>query len=278
MYFEEEFKKYLLTEKNYSEVTYLNYSYDLKHLFEFTDKQATEITKKDIKDFLEHLNKRKIKMATRLRKLASFKRYFNFLVNADLIQFSPAASIEGGRIEKRLPKPVSENDIEILLNKVTDIRDRLIFEILYGTGARRFELLNMKFSDIDFNEKIITVLGKGKKERVIPLNNYILGLINKLPYISTGQYLIASKKDPTNPLSARQLNSVVKKYSDLLGIKFTPHKFRHSFCTILFENGADYKVIQDLAGHSSANTTNLYTKVSVKRNKMEYSQFHPRAK
>ncbi len=277
MYFEDQFKKYLLTEKNYSEVTYLNYTYDLKHLFEFTKKDVKEITKQDIKDFLEHLSERKIKMATRLRKLASFKRYFNFLVNADIIHFSPAASIEGGRIEKRLPKPVSEKDIDLVLNKVTDTRDRLIFEILYGTGARRFELLGMKFSDINFNEGTITVLGKGRKERIIPLNSYILNLISQLPYLNTSEYLITSKKDMVSPLSPRQLNSVVKKYSDYLGIKFTPHKFRHSFCTILFENGADYKVIQDLAGHSSANTTQLYTKVSVKRNKEEYLKHHPRA-
>lgn len=275
------FKMYLSGEKNLSDNTVDGYERDLNQFCEYLGRPIEEATADDVSNFIVSLRFKGMKVSTTNRKLSSLKTFYKYLVRKRIIEFSPAESIEGGKKEQRLPKPVDLEDITELFELIDNLRDRVMFEVLFATGVRREELASIKVNSINFRRGFISVVGKGDKERLIPMYPKALELCERLAKSHKSKWLFPSRKNKGNHISKRQVNEIVTKWVKEAGLKdkdITPHKFRHSFCTYLFDNGADIKTIQDMAGHESASTTNLYTKVSISRNKKEYLQFHPMAK
>lgn len=270
------FKTYLESERNLSAHTVESYLLDIKQFFNYSQKQVGEILTDDILNFIVELRNNKYKTSTSNRKLSAIKTFFKFMIRQQFLKSNPADIIEGGKLEQRLPSPIDANDIENIIKRAETIRDKAILEVLYGTGVRRSELVNLKVEDINFKQGWIKVLGKGGKERIIPLNPTALKLLKELTKNQQSQWVFPGRTLDKH-LSTRQLNNIIKKIAEAAGVNnITPHKFRHSFCSILFENGADIKTIQDMAGHASVNTTNLYTKIAINRNIKEYMKYHPR--
>jgi site-specific recombinase XerD len=175
---------------------------------------------------------------------------------------------------------VDVEDINLIIKITDNLRDRTIFELLFGLGVRREELVNISKSSINYSRNYVRVFGKGNKERIVPAHPDALALVKQLSDSNTSEWLFPGRNQATH-LSVRRLNDIVSGWAykaGLYGKNITPHKFRHSFGTYLFENGADIRVIQDMMGHCSIDTTNKYTKVSLRRNIEEYMRCHPRAK
>lgn len=273
------FKNYLEVERNLSHNTVNAYITDLKQFFSYTNKTSLKkITVEDIILFIVRLREQGCSTNSTNRKLSALKTFFKYMMKIGKVKSNPAELIESGKIEKRLPKPLTVSDIEKIINVTDNLRDKVMFEILYGTGIRREELVNIKVSDINFEQSIIRIFGKGGKERIVPIHKKALNMIKELIKEQNSIWLFPSPRK-NNHLSVRQVNTIVEKWSIKAGIeKVTPHMFRHSFCSHLYENGAELKVIQDLAGHANPNTTQIYTKVSNQRNITEYLQYHPRAR
>lgn len=272
-----DFVMYLSLEKGLSKNTCTNYFRDIKQFFNYTNKNIEDINFKDISNFI--MEKRKnYSTTTTNRKLSALKTFFKYLVRMGLIDHNPAQAVECGKVERKLPQPIEEKDIDKIINITDNLRDEVIFEVLYGTGVRREELINIKVKDINFNKGYIRVFGKGKKERLVPIHPTALNKIRELTSNQNSQWLFPSRKNKGHHISLRRVNEIVTKWAKKAGVEgVTPHKFRHSFCTYMYENGAELKTIQDIAGHASANTTNIYTKVSNQRNMKEYMMYHPRA-
>lgn len=280
-YYYDEFENYLLFTLNYSHNTADSYVRDVKQLFNEMKREPSELGEKDIEKFIGKLGRRGLTVSTRNRKLSSIKRYYKYLHAHGYTEHNPAIALESGKKEQRLPKPVDSADIEVLLSKIDNLRDRVMVELFYATGMRREELTTVKYSDINFLTGEIVVIGKGNKERIIPVYPKALSMVAELFNEHNSDWLFPSRRVKGEHISNRQVNEIIKKWVDEAGLggkKITPHSFRHSFCSHLFANGADIKVIRDMAGHASTSTTDLYTKIDTIRNRNEYIKFHPGAK
>lgn len=274
------FRNYMAHERNMSPNTIYNYMSDLKQFFEFCPKSVRRITSQDISDFIAYLHSQNFSATSTNRKLSAIKTFFKFLVRQGIIKASPADIIVGAKTERRLPRPINLQDIQKMIDTTDNLRDETIIQILYGMGIRRSELISIKKEDINFDEGYIRIFGKGNKERLVPLNHKTETLIKDYMKTHTSKWLFPSRINPDNHISARRLNAIISQWAKKSGLgskNITPHKFRHTFCTTLFDNGADIKSIQDLAGHININSTNIYTRVSFKRNREEYLRCHPQA-
>jgi len=265
------FKTYLLLEKNMSENTVNSYTHDLEQFYEFIgDKKITEVQPVDISNFIVYIRTKNNSVRTSNRKLSALKTFFSFMVRRNIIQYNPASSIESGKIPKRIPKPLTTYEINNIITTISNPRDKLILEILYGTGIRREELIKLKVDDINLFSGELRVIGKGDKERIVPLTDSLINLLKQYLKTHNNHWLFPGKNSNTH-ISKRRINEIVSRW----GSGITPHRFRHSFATHMFENGADLKVIQDILGHENANTTQIYTKLSSNRNRLAVKQFHP---
>jgi integrase/recombinase XerC len=287
--------KYIRLEKHYSEHTVTSYSNDLLQ-FETFLKDSTKVNKiywhlitvAQIRSFLIHLQEKKESLRTISRKLSAIKSFFKFLVREEILTDNPALSISTPKQEKRLPEYVNESEIDQLMtlpNTETfeGLRDLVILELFYGTGMRLSELINLKESDMDFSSNLMRIVGKGKKERVIPFGNTAKDVI--LEYLklrknyaldSTANLLVLSNGKKMYPMAVQR---IVKKYLSLSSSvhKRSPHVLRHSFATHLLNNGAGIRVVKDLLGHESLSTTQVYTHLSIDHLKKVYKQTHPGA-
>ena len=273
----EGFKEYML-ERNLSHNTIDSYVSDIELFFEHTKLAVIDVSRDHIKDFVKYLRDNNISVSSSNRKLSALKTFFKYCLMEDIIERNPTELISGGKLEKRLPKILEVEDVDKFINSANSLRDRVIFEILFGAGIRREELIKIQVKDIHFSRGVMNIIGKGDKERIVPIYPAALDLIEQLVKSQSSEWLFPSAKVNGNHISKRRLNEIVKSYADRLGFSgITPHKFRHSFGTVLYDNGADIKAIQDLMGHSSINTTNIYAQVSVSRNKTEYLKYHPKA-
>lgn len=280
----EGFRSHLLLEKGRSIHTADNYIRDLLQFESFLE--GKDFKKADIwavQGFIVGLNKEGMKFRTTNRKLSSLKTFYKWMKKRMHIEVNPTEGIEGANPEKRLPQPIDIEDIELIFAAIPedDLRAKVIMEILYGTGARRFELAKIKVRDINFNRSHIRIVGKGDKERIVPINEFALDLIKRL-IVKNGSvdWLFPSRQYPQKCISTRRINEIVTQYVNEAGLQdknITPHKFRHSFGSHLYEGGADLKTIQDMMGHEKADTTNLYTRISGERTRTEYQNAHPRA-
>ncbi len=292
----QQFKDYLLLEKKYALLTIKNYERDLIQFFNYLDIKATEfelqiIDYGSIRSWIVILIEEGISNRTVNRKIASLKAFFKFLVKVQIIESSPLLLHKMLKEPKKAQVPFSINEIENVLDQYYNhddfesLRNYLIILLLYTTGIRRSELINLKEIDIDFENNTLKVLGKRNKERYVPLLNSVKEvLINYLELKSkrypsySNEYVFITKKGVKvyETLVYRVVNSYFSKASSKL--KKSPHILRHSFATHLLNEGADLNSVKDLLGHSSLASTQVYTHNSIAELKKVYRGAHPRSK
>lgn len=287
----QEYKNYLTSICNYSDYTILNYTDDIISFLEYLKERNINylsLNKEIIREYLKYLNEINMKNSSISRHISALRVFYNYLLEKKIINKNIFLEIKSPKKEKRLPNFLYYNELELLfdsfnMNNKLEVRNRLIFELLYATGVRVSELVNIKNEDIDYSNRTIKVLGKGNKERIVYFGEYALDVLllynkeyrNQLN-INNSDYLFLNKLGGN--LTDRGVRDIVtrsiKKTS--LKHKISPHTLRHTFATHLLNEGADLKTVQELLGHSSLSTTGIYTHVSNDRLKSEYLKAHPR--
>jgi len=280
----EEYLKYLLIEKKYSNNTILSYGNDLNELNKFyKNKNITKLDKKDILNFIDKNKDKSDKTLSHF--ITTFRGFYKYLEIENIIKENPILSISQPKTKKTLPKVLSVSDIDnilnIILNDKYDFRNKAMLELMYSTGIRISELINIKTHDINITNCTLKVMGKGSKERIIPIGDIALKYIKiyienyRKEFIKQNtDYLFLNSR---GTLMTRQaFFKIVKKIAKQKNIKtdFSPHTLRHSFATHMLENGADLRTIQELLGHSDLSTTQIYTNVSNKFIEENY-EYHP---
>jgi integrase/recombinase XerC len=288
------FIDYLKNQRNYSDYTINNYYKDLIDYSLFLDSHNLQFDKMDYKkcvEYLRYLDEKKLKRTSISRKLSSLRTFYKYLVLNNKSDNNPFMLVSSPKKEKRIPKFINYENIEEIF-KMPDIntevgqRERVILEILYSSGVRVSELVNIKIKDIDFSEKTIVITGKGNKERMVSFGDYAKDAINL--YIKDGrkkllgdidsEYLIVghNKESLTTRRVEQIIDDIIKHTSIKLNI--TPHVFRHTFATHLLDQGCDLIVVQELLGHASLSSTEIYTHVSNEQIRNVYLNAHPRSK
>lgn len=287
------FLNYIIKQKNYSINTFKNYEIDILEFKEYIDKKSISYLEVDydlIKGYLMELYNRKLSRNSVARKLSSLRSFYKYLFNNNLIKTNPFKYVSTPKKEKKLPKYLGVEELETIfntpdLNTPLGQRDRLILEVLYATGIRVSELVNIKINDIDFYKKEIRILGKGNKERIDPFGDYCLDAMENFindgrkkilkKFNTTCEYLIINghgKKITTRGVE-KILDNIIKKAS--LKKHVSPHMLRHSFATHLLNEGCDILTVQELLGHESLESTQVYTHVSNERLRAVYLKCHP---
>ena len=308
----ERFVKYLQYEKRFSPHTVTAYQNDLKQFLLHTATSGQQaklssdetdakialltadinvVTYNDIRDWIVELMNNQQTAKSVNRKIASLRTFFKFLLREGVITSNPASKIQAPKIPKRLPVVVEEDKIMALLsnnenfeNDFTGTRDKLIIEMLFGTGIRLAELVGLKDTDVDLYSNTIKVLGKRNKERIIPINNELKALLINYMGLKKSENLynnsltlfVTPKGAAAYP---KMVYLIVHKYLSYISTqdKKSPHVLRHSFATSLLNNGADLNSIKELLGHANLSATQIYTHNSVERLKSIYKQAHPKA-
>jgi integrase/recombinase XerD len=279
----DDFLTWISVEKGYSEKTVREYAYDL-HLFERflgEDILIGEASTTDIRRFLQHLrNDRNYAAVSLHRKICCLRTFFAFLSRESMIESNPCKRIESPKTPKPLPKTLSVEETKNLLRTASSLRDKAILYILYSTGVRVSELCNLDVPDVDLKSHTVTVrFGKGRKDRIVPLAPVAAKTLQD--YLTEGEQSRKSGpvfvNDKCTRLTPRTVERVVKKAREKAGIttQVTPHVLRHAFATHLIENQVDIRVIQELLGHASLATTQIYTHISVSHLKDEFRRAHP---
>lgn len=285
----DKFMNYLSIEKNYSSHTIRNYATDLGEFGNFLDSRGIKDIKKVdyflLRKFLSLLAEKKIAKRTISRKISTLKSFFKFILREGLVENNPASSLIYPRLDKSLPKFLTEKEVRSVLKVISgsellDLRDKAILEFLYSTGARVAEIVSLEKEKIDFISGIAKVKGKGRKERLLPLGEPALrSLKNYLDKrVDNNSSLFINNRGRT--LTDRGVRDIIYKYTDkaALVLKVSPHTLRHSFATHLLDRGADLRSVQELLGHSSIATTQVYTHLTIDSLKRAYQKAHPRAK
>ena len=291
----EDFSNYLKFEKNSSENTIEAYIADINKLKDFAveqlrDVQPDKISYEDLQEFLFQVSKEKYSERTQARWISSIKAFFKYLLEDELREDNPSALLETPKLGVYLPDTLSLEEIEKLISvidKTTDLgqRNLCMMEVLYGCGLRVTELTELKISNINFKEGYIKVEGKGDKVRFVPLADYTAGLIQH--YIKEVRAKQKIDKKYTDTLFLNQRGSkisrvmvfiIIKEQAQRAGIQknISPHTFRHSFATHLLQNGADLRYIQEMLGHSSITTTEIYTHLNTEELHEVILKYHPR--
>ena len=290
-----EFIKYIRLERRYAVNTVDAYQNDLQQFETFlknyyrTDTvNWSLIDKRVIRGYLGWLSAQSLRKISIARKLAALKSFFKFLTRRELIKTNPTLTTRTPKIEKRLPEFLSIEHISALMdmpdqNSFEGIRDRAILELFYAAGIRRAELINLKLSDLMLDRDLIRVIGKGEKERIIPVGGYArdtlrLYLQMRESHVQSGvrQVFILKNGRPVYPmLIHRIISKYLTKISDIK--KKSPHVLRHTYATHLMNSGADIRAVKDLLGHANLSTTQIYTHTSIERLKAVYARAHPGA-
>ena len=290
----EEFKTYLKIERSLSKNTVDSYLRDVKKLARFAKEKKIEelnISKKDIKDFIAEINKEGISSRTQSRIISGIKAFYKYLILEDYIKVNPTELIESPKIGIKLPDTLSISEIDSLISAI-DLshpqgeRNRAILEVLYSCGLRVSELTNLKLSNIRFKEGYVKVLGKGNKERFTPIGNSAIKYLNiYLNEIRNHQNVKKGSEDIVflnrrgNKLTRVMIFTIIKELAEKIGLKkkISPHTLRHSFATHLIEGGANLRAIQEMLGHESITTTEIYTHLDREFLRDAIMTFHPRA-
>lgn len=283
------FLKYLTVVKKYSDYTITNYKIDLLELYDFTT-DLINIDNITVREYLDYLYSKNLKRNTISRKLSSLRSFYNYLLNEGIIKINYFKEISKIKKDGSLPKYIKDNDLEKLFNsfdkeKTLDQRNLLILEMLYATGIRVGELVNIKLNDIDFYNKSIKILGKGRKERIVFYGSFCEDILDL--YLNNGRrdllkgnndYLFLNKNG--TKLSSRyigkMIDTVIRKCE--VDYHISPHTLRHTFATDMLNAGADLMSVKELLGHSSINTTSIYTHITNEQIKKVYELAHPRSK
>ncbi|MHB8380062.1 MAG: tyrosine recombinase [Acidimicrobiales bacterium] len=291
----DEYLQWLIIEKGRSRATIESYRRDLSALGAWM--AAREITldalrEDDLERYFNELRSTKRAASTVARAVASTRGLFAFLADEGHLADDPSARLKGGRRGRTLPKPLGEIEIVRLLDSIpsttaVDLRDRALLELLYGTGARVSEVVGLSLGDLDFVEELVLLLGKGSKQRLVPMGTTLNRSL--VDYFGSGGRgtLLATKMSSRvflntrgGPLTRQGIDVVIHKRALLAGIersRISAHVFRHSCATHMLAHGADIRVVQELLGHASIATTQLYTAVSINTLQREYENAHPRA-
>jgi len=284
----ENFRLYLLAERGLAKNSVEAYIRDIVQFFEFTDKDPVKTETGDISRFLYSLKKSKLRPRSIARKLSSIRVFYKFLFSEGYIDHDPSELIETPSIPVYIPVVLEVYEVEKIIDAVDTsepigLRDLACIETLYGCGLRISELLSLRMEDVFLEDGFIRVIGKGGKERLIPLGGRAKKAI--LDYLEKGRPFFEKTKNPLLFLSKRgkKISRMgfwkgLRKYVDMAGIKkhVTPHTFRHSFATHLLEGGADLRAVQLMLGHSDISTTQIYTHLSREYLKEIVRSFHPR--
>jgi integrase/recombinase XerC len=287
------FLRHLERERNVSPHTLRAYEQDLEqfdaHLREVLGREAAprEVDHLLIRGFLAHLHQRGLRKTSAARHLASLRTFFRYLCREGVLKTNPARPLLSPRMERRIPVHLEETDVSALVEVPGDSlparRNRALLELLYGTGVRCAELVGLDVDDVDLGERMIRVLGKGRKERIVPFGRQAQGALTG--YLDLRGAL--SGKSPAlflNRYGGRLTDRYVRKLvanrvkAVALLRRISPHTLRHSFATHLLERGADLRSIQELLGHTSLSTTQRYTHVNARHIMEIYNKTHPRAK
>jgi integrase/recombinase XerD len=283
------FFQYLLVEKGNSKETIEDYKEDLQLFFlAFPSKKTTaDLLSSDITDYMRIEASKGLSASTILRRLSSSRSFYSFLIGEGLIDIE-LPHYEGPKLGKRLPVILSEEEVNHLLEapnlkKASGVRDRAMLEVMYASGLRVSELTSLRFSSVNFLDGIITIYGKGNKQRSVPissfalgyLKNYIEGPRKKNPGVRS-PFIFLNKEG--KPLSRIYFFNCVKRYAKQVGIErnISPHTLRHCFATHLLDNGAELRAVQEMLGHSKIATTQIYTEVSSKRILSAYEKYAQR--
>ena len=290
------FISYLELEKKYSSHTIKAYSKDIENFqcycsTHYELKEIHSVNYAIIRSWIVDLVDQKISNRSINRKISSLKSYYKFLLKIGEIKTNPLAQHKALKSEKKIQVPFSEDEMTQVLNAIdydsgfTGLRDKLIMELLYTTGIRRAELINLKILDIDFNQKSMKVLGKRNKERIVPLISKLVDSMklycrerDALPNAGDCPYFLVTKSGHKiyETLVYRVINKYISKVSPK--VKKSPHMLRHTFATHLLNHGADLNTVKELLGHSSLASTQVYTHSSIAKLKEVHATIHPRNK
>lgn len=290
MILKDEFLVYLENIKKYSDNTIINYGLDLDKFEEYLKVKCINIKNIEYKTILDYINylKDDHKSTSVNRSMSCLRTYYDFLIRNGKVKNNPFNLIHSMKKEKKLPEYFKYNEYEELVNSIDvstnlGIRNRCIFEILLCTGCRVNELVNIKIRDIDINNQEIKVLGKGNKERIVYLGSYAINSLEE--YLDIRNELLRNKKNDYlflnhlgNQITTRGIRDIIDKIllKSCTNLKITPHTFRHSFATMLLNEGCDLKSVQELLGHVSLSTTSIYAHVSNEELKRVYLHSNPR--
>ncbi|MBR2712741.1 MAG: tyrosine recombinase [Bacilli bacterium] len=288
----DEFIEYLSIQKNYSDMTTLNYKKDLEEYSIFLKSKNYKYDNMDYKkciDYLLFLDEKKLKKTSISRRLSSLRTFYKFLVLNNYVNTNPFSLVSSPKKEKKIPSFINYEGIEEIFNipnikTIDGQREKVILEVLYGAGIRVSELVNIKIKDIDFDNKTILIFGKGSKERIVsfgePAKEAMKMYINdsRKQYLNgkESEYLIVGNN--TSKLTTRRIEQIIDKIITKTSIKMniTPHMFRHTFATHLLDNGCNLIAVQELLGHESLSSTEIYTHVSNEHLRDVYMKCHPR--
>ena len=287
-----DFINYLKNQKNVSPHTERCYQTDIVQFFDFLNgSNLSNIDHQTLRKFIAHLMKRKIKNVSIARKLSAIRSFFKYLNREGIITTNPARLVASPRRHKLLPTVLTADDAQRLVEApnakkrgMDDIvlRDRAILETLYSTGIRVSELISINREDIDRNDRLIRIKGKGRKERIVPIGMRSIEAIDA--YIGHKNLDAETSAVFTGPsgkrLTVRTVQRILENYRKRLGLmhKASPHTLRHSFATHMLESGADLRAIQELLGHASLSTTQRYTHLNLDSLMETYDKFHPKAR
>lgn len=287
------FYTYIQHEKRFSLHTLTAYKTDLLQFFAFVkNQQDTSFTDVFlVRNWIVHLMDHQNDTCSVNRKISSLKTYFRFLIREKLIEDNPMSKVQSPKVTKKLPVIIREENISELLDNENvfgsdfkSLRDKLVIELLFGTGIRLAELVALEEADVNWYEKTIKVIGKRSKERIIPLNKELIVLIQKYLALKKNETFNNNSlklivTDTGNAPYPKLIYRIVQKYLGYITTqsKKSPHVLRHTFATSLLNNGADLNAIKELLGHANLSATQVYTHNSVERLKLIYKQAHPKA-
>lgn len=287
MKYVEDYLLFLKTEKKLGDNTINSYMLDLEDFFKAFNGDVESCTKKDILAYISSING--LEVSTVNRHISSLKSFFNYLVDESIIKISPIEEVSSLKKTKKLPKYLSISEVDKLLNiplnSEFDYRNKAMLELMYGTGLRVSELVSIEYSNIDFENSIIRINGKGKKERIIPLGEvasyYLKIYLNdyRSKLLKRNTYNQVFLNNHGKPITRQGFNYILENIRELTGIEkeITPHVLRHSFATHLLEGGADIRSIQEMLGHENISTTNIYTEVVNDVLRSNYEMYHNRS-
>lgn len=287
----EDYCNYLVLERNLSINTENSYENDLKlYLIYLQEKKINSLKKvsaKDIVTYMEYLKNTNEKTTSIAHKLTAIKNFHKYLLKIRYLDKDVAEAVKRPKIKKQLPDVLTIEEVDKLLffecKSTFDYRNKAMLELLYGTGLRISEMLNLTFHDIDINECTLRCTGKGKKERIVPIGEYIIDSLNK--YLEVRKKLDKNRRceyiflnNHGNKMTRQGFFKILKTELKKKNIEkdISPHTLRHSFATHMLEHGANLRVIQELLGHSDISTTRIYTHISNKQVRDDYKNYHPR--
>ena len=285
----EEFLEYLLVVKKHSNNTIVNYKVDLMEFYNFNNEKIS-ISKETVTTYLKHLYDKDVSKSSISRKLSSLRNFYDYLVKKEIININYFKMFKNPKKDKGLPKFVKEDDIDKMFS-IPDTRtwigerNILIIRMLYATGVRISELVNIRLNDINISDRTIKIFGKGSKERIVVFGNNTKEALDE--YLARGrrqvdfhssEYLFLNKDG--NKLSTRYIRKIIDDiiFKASIEMHVSPHMLRHTFATGMLNNGADLVSVKDLLGHESLDTTSIYTHVSDDKIREVYNKAHPRAK